>query len=179
MKRVKISFSISEKKALIRLRGYAGSAPLVFACYKVMFSPSEGRNEAKGGQIHLFASFVFFFYSFSRLCKLGIFFYSFSRRSFTFSKILLRTLSECQTIWIEIRTDDLSGLILIHFVCALVTKERLRPKQSGDLMKKSNSMRFLEIIFKAAKMVYVLEHSRSALEDCFDLIFSWNKCSSN
>ena len=54
------------------------------------------------------------------LCMLGIFSFFFCRL-LTFSKLtlknLLETLSECQTVWIQIRTDVLSVLIWVQTVC--------------------------------------------------------------
>ena len=34
-----------------------------------------------------------------------------------FQKILSETLSECQTVWIQIRPDRMSGLVLVQTVC--------------------------------------------------------------
>ena len=50
-----------------------------------------------------------------------------------FQKILSGTLSECQTVWIQIRTDILSVLIWVQAVCKgyqKTTKVDVNPKDS-------------------------------------------------
>ena len=53
-------------------------------------------------------------------CRLWIF-------KFTFSKKISGTLSECQTIWTQIRTDILSALILVRTVCKGYQQKRSHP----------------------------------------------------
>ena len=65
------------------------------------------------------------------LCMLGIFHDFLSSADFFSSKILLGTLSACQTVWVQNRPDVLSGLIWVPIVC----KDNQQTKNGKELKR--------------------------------------------
>ena len=52
----------------------------------------------------------------------------------TFQKNLSGTLSECKTVWIQIRTDILSVLILVQTICKIISRSQKLPLARKELM---------------------------------------------
>ena len=102
----------------------------------------------------------------------------FFKIDFFLKKNLSGTLSECQTVWIQIRTDIVSGLIWVQTVCkgyqqtAIVTarKERLKFKHLLSHRKKLKTTDPCHIF--AVSDHVILNPARSATETSQILKFS-------
>ena len=66
-------------------------------------------------------------YSPLTLCILGNFSYSSCRLPTFFKKFFSGTLSECQTVWIQIRTDIMSVLIWVQLFAKIISRQQKSP----------------------------------------------------
>ena len=90
-----------------------------------------------------------------KLFACSIIFHAFIDFLLTFFKIILSgTLPECQTLWIQIRTEVKSVLIWVQTVCKGYQETTLLAKKEGDIHEPKMAILysiFLEIIGHGAK----------------------------
>ena len=133
---------------LIRLRRCAGwSAPLLFANPRRQVFSRQGPIVCMLGNFHAFVV----------------------HSLLTFQKVLSGTLSECQMVWVKIRTDILSVLICVQTICqdyqkttkGTASKERGNSYHTGYFYRLHYSPVFIQIICSTSVVTCIYKQSRS------------------